>query len=44
VLNDLTKRYERVWRGPVPLVAAELREAAAPRGEFVLVLAALEDG
>lgn len=35
VANDLTKRFERVWRGPV----SEVRTAIAePRGEFVIVL------
>jgi 16S rRNA (cytidine1402-2'-O)-methyltransferase len=38
VANDLTKRYERVWRGPIAVVLAELA-AAEPRGEFVVVLA-----
>jgi 16S rRNA (cytidine1402-2'-O)-methyltransferase len=44
VVNDLTKRYERVWRGPIGAVLAELA-AGAPRGEFVVVLAgAAESG
>jgi 16S rRNA (cytidine1402-2'-O)-methyltransferase len=38
VANDLTKRYERVRRGPIGVVLAELA-AAEPRGEFVVVLA-----
>jgi 16S rRNA (cytidine1402-2'-O)-methyltransferase len=38
VANDLTKRYERVWRGPIGAVLAELA-ATEPRGEFALVLA-----
>jgi 16S rRNA (cytidine1402-2'-O)-methyltransferase len=38
VANDLSKRYERVWRGPTEAVLAELA-TVEPRGEFVLVLA-----
>jgi 16S rRNA (cytidine1402-2'-O)-methyltransferase len=38
VANDLTKRFERVWRGPAGAVLAALA-GAEPRGEFVLVLA-----
>jgi 16S rRNA (cytidine1402-2'-O)-methyltransferase len=38
VANDLSKRYERVWRGPIGVVLAQL-EAFEPRGEFALVLA-----
>jgi 16S rRNA (cytidine1402-2'-O)-methyltransferase len=38
VANDLSKRYEKVWRGQIGAVLAEL-EATEPRGEFVLVLA-----
>ncbi len=38
VANDLTKRYENVWRGPIGEVLAEL-DAIEPRGEFALVLA-----
>jgi 16S rRNA (cytidine1402-2'-O)-methyltransferase len=38
VANDLTKRFERVWRGTVGEVAARLG-AAALRGEFVIVVA-----
>jgi 16S rRNA C1402 (ribose-2'-O) methylase RsmI len=37
VANDLTKRFERIWRGTVREVATELR-AAELRGEFVLVV------
>jgi 16S rRNA C1402 (ribose-2'-O) methylase RsmI len=37
VANDLTKRFERIWRGPVGEVAAELR-AVELRGEFALVV------
>jgi 16S rRNA (cytidine1402-2'-O)-methyltransferase len=37
VANDLTKRFERVWRGPLGRVAAELA-ATEPRGEFVVVI------
>lgn len=37
VLNDLTKRYERVWRGMLSEVHASLAETD-PRGEFVVVL------
>jgi 16S rRNA (cytidine1402-2'-O)-methyltransferase len=38
VANDLTKRYENVWRGPIGEVLAELG-GIEPRGEFALVLA-----
>jgi 16S rRNA (cytidine1402-2'-O)-methyltransferase len=38
VANDLTKRYERVWRGALGVVRAQLAETE-PRGEFALVLA-----
>ncbi len=38
VVNDLSKRYERVWRGPIGVVLAELN-AIQPRGEFAVVLA-----
>jgi 16S rRNA (cytidine1402-2'-O)-methyltransferase len=38
VVNDLSKRYERLWRGPMDAVRGQL-EATEPRGEFVLVLA-----
>src|SRR5690606_23226516 len=34
--NELTKRFERVWRGRLEQVAAVL--AAPPRGEYVIVL------
>jgi 16S rRNA (cytidine1402-2'-O)-methyltransferase len=37
VANDLTKRHERVWRGPLGQVAADLA-ATEPRGEFVVVI------
>jgi 16S rRNA (cytidine1402-2'-O)-methyltransferase len=37
VANDLTKRFEHVWRGPLGRVAAELA-ATEPRGEFVVVI------
>ena len=37
VANDLTKRFERVWRGPVGEVHAELA-ATEVRGEFVIVV------
>jgi 16S rRNA (cytidine1402-2'-O)-methyltransferase len=37
VANDVTKRHERVWRGPLGPVAAELA-ATEPRGEFVVVI------
>lgn len=44
LVNDLTKRFEHVWRGPLGELAAE-PAVAAPRGEFVLVLApATADG
>jgi 16S rRNA (cytidine1402-2'-O)-methyltransferase len=38
VANDLSKRYENVWRGPIGAVLAQLR-GIEPRGEFALVLA-----
>ena len=38
VANDLSKRYERVWRGPIGVVLAELA-AIELRGEFAVVLA-----
>ncbi len=38
VANDLSKRYERVWRGPIGAVLAQL-DGSEPRGEFVVVLA-----
>lgn len=38
VANDLSKRYEQVWRGPIGLVLADL-DGIEPRGEFALVLA-----
>jgi 16S rRNA (cytidine1402-2'-O)-methyltransferase len=37
VANDLTKRFERVWRGPLGEVQGELA-ATGPRGEFVIVI------
>lgn len=42
VANDLSKRYEKVWRGPIGAVLAEL-DGIEPRGEFVLVLAGAVD-
>lgn len=39
VANDLTKRFERVWRGSLSEVLAEL-EQIEPKGEFVVVIAA----
>lgn len=38
VANDLSKRYERVWRGPIGAVLAQLT-GTEPRGEFALVVA-----
>ena len=38
VAGDLTKRFERVWRGRLGEVQGEL-SATEPRGEFVIVLA-----
>lgn len=38
VANDLTKRYERVWRGPIGAVLADI-QGIEPRGEFAVVLA-----
>jgi 16S rRNA (cytidine1402-2'-O)-methyltransferase len=38
VANDLSKRYEQVWRGTIGAVLAEL-DGIEPRGEFALVLA-----
>ncbi|HEX6872731.1 MAG TPA: 16S rRNA (cytidine(1402)-2'-O)-methyltransferase [Micromonosporaceae bacterium] len=37
VLNDLTKLFERAWRGSLGPVAAQLA-GVEPRGEFVVVL------
>lgn len=37
VANELTKRFERVWRGAIGTVLAEARQAE-PRGEFVLMI------
>ncbi len=37
VAKDVTKRFERIWRGPVAQVRAELDDADV-RGEFVLVI------
>jgi len=39
VANDLTKRFERVWRGTIGDVAGELGKTDA-RGEFVIILGA----
>jgi 16S rRNA (cytidine1402-2'-O)-methyltransferase len=39
ILNELTKRFERVFRGTVATAIDRFREVP-PRGEFVLVLAA----
>ncbi len=38
VANDLSKRYEQVWRGPIAVVLGEF-DGIEPRGEFALVLA-----
>jgi len=43
VANDLSKRYERVWRGPIGTVLGEL-DGVQPRGEFALVLAGVDEG
>jgi 16S rRNA (cytidine1402-2'-O)-methyltransferase len=43
VANDLTKRFERVWRGAVGAVCGELAQTE-PRGEFVIVVAATPSG
>jgi 16S rRNA (cytidine1402-2'-O)-methyltransferase len=43
VANDLSKRYERVWRGPIGTVLADL-DGIEPRGEFALVLAGAAAG
>jgi 16S rRNA (cytidine1402-2'-O)-methyltransferase len=37
VCNDLTKKFERVWRGSLDAVRAEFADIE-PRGEFVVVL------
>lgn len=42
VANDLTKRYEQVWRGPVGAVLADLA-GIEPRGEFVVVVSGAGD-
>ena len=36
--NDLTKRYERVWRGTLSSLLATVREEP-PRGEYIVVIA-----
>ena len=36
--NDLTKRYERVWRGSLSSLLATVRETP-PRGEYIVVIA-----
>ena len=41
VANDLTKLYERVWRGSLSALRAELAEVTL-QGEFVLVIAGRE--
>jgi 16S rRNA (cytidine1402-2'-O)-methyltransferase len=41
VANDLTKLYERVWRGMLSELRAELSEETL-RGEFILVIAGQE--
>ena len=38
VVNDMTKRYERTWRGPLSRLRDDLA-AAEPQGEFAVVLA-----
>jgi 16S rRNA (cytidine1402-2'-O)-methyltransferase len=38
IVNDVSKRYERRWRGQIEAVRAEL-DTIEPRGEFVVVLA-----
>jgi 16S rRNA (cytidine1402-2'-O)-methyltransferase len=42
VANDLSKRFEHVWRGTIRQVRAEL-DGTEPRGEFVVVVAAAAD-
>ena len=37
VVRELTKKFEQSWRGPVPQVAAQLKDAAI-KGECALVL------
>jgi len=37
VVRELTKKFEQSWRGPLPQVAAELKDAAI-KGECALVL------
>ncbi|MFI5906716.1 16S rRNA (cytidine(1402)-2'-O)-methyltransferase [Dactylosporangium sp. NPDC051541] len=44
VLNDLTKLFERAWRGPLATVRDELAAGPDPRGEFVIVLGAASRG
>ncbi|MHB0874598.1 MAG: 16S rRNA (cytidine(1402)-2'-O)-methyltransferase [Anaerolineae bacterium] len=39
VANDLTKKFERLWRGRLSDLAAQLGEIE-PKGEFVVVIAA----
>ena len=37
VVRELTKKFEQTWRGPLPEVAAQLRDAEI-KGECALVL------
>lgn len=39
VANDLTKKFERVWRGLLSALLPELRQSE-PKGEYVVVIAA----
>ena len=40
--NELTKLYERTWRGPLSGVIADLEENK-PRGEYVIVIGGFEE-
>lgn len=41
VANDLTKKFERVWRGSLAELVAQM-EGIEPKGEFVVVIAATD--
>ena len=40
--NDLTKKFEAVWRGPLSEIAARVEAEAKLLGEYVLVVAGLD--
>jgi 16S rRNA (cytidine1402-2'-O)-methyltransferase len=41
--NDLTKKFERVWRGSLSELLAEV-EKTTPKGEYIVVIAGAEKG